>query len=57
MRPVEAMTLVPLAALVVILGLFPGLVLGLINGSVDTTLDAVEARDADRARAVAVGDR
>ena len=29
MRPVEAMTLVPLGALVVILGLFPGLVLGL----------------------------
>ena len=35
-RPVEAMTLVPLAALIVILGLFPGLVLGLINGSVDS---------------------
>jgi NADH:ubiquinone oxidoreductase subunit 4 (subunit M) len=42
MRPVEAMTLVPLGALVVILGLFPGLVLGLINGSVDSTLQAVQ---------------
>ena len=41
MRPVEAMTLVPLGALVVILGLFPGLVLGIINGSVDYTLQAV----------------
>ena len=28
MRPVEAMTLVPLGALVVIFGLFPGLILG-----------------------------
>ena len=34
MRPVEAMTLVPLGALVVIFGLFPGLVLDLIQGSV-----------------------
>ena len=42
MRPVEAMTLVPLGALVVILGLFPGLVLGIINGSVDSTLQAVQ---------------
>jgi NADH-quinone oxidoreductase subunit M len=40
-RPVEAMTLVPLAALIVILGLFPGLVLGIISGSVDATLEAV----------------
>ena len=40
-RPVEAMTLVPLAALIVILGLFPGLVLGIITGSVDATLEAV----------------
>jgi len=41
MRPIEAMTLVPLGALVVILGLYPGLVLDLIGGSVDTTLAAV----------------
>ncbi len=52
-RPVEAMTLVPLAALIVILGLFPGLVLGLINGSVDVTLTHVEA--AQHAVQTAVG--
>jgi NADH-quinone oxidoreductase subunit M len=44
MRPVEAMTLVPLGALVVIFGLYPGLILDLIAGSVDATLAAV--RDA-----------
>ena len=49
MRPVEAMTLVPLAALVVVLGLFPGLLLDLINQSVNATLEAVEPRRADRA--------
>jgi NADH-quinone oxidoreductase subunit M len=42
MTRVEAMTLVPLGALVVIFGLFPGLVLGLVNGSVDATLAAVQ---------------
>ncbi len=31
-RPVEALTLVPLAVLVVVFGLFPGLVLDLVNG-------------------------
>jgi len=41
MRPIEAMTLVPLAALVVVFGLFPGLILNLIAGSVATTLAAV----------------
>jgi NADH-quinone oxidoreductase subunit M len=41
MRPAEAMTLVPLAALIVVLGLFPGLVLGIINQSVNVTLQAV----------------
>jgi NADH-quinone oxidoreductase subunit M len=40
-RPVEMLTLVPLAALVVVLGLFPGLVLDLVSGSVDATLQAV----------------
>ncbi len=42
MRPVEAMTLVPLGALVVVFGLFPGLILNLISGSVQTTLAAVQ---------------
>jgi NADH-quinone oxidoreductase subunit M len=42
MRPVEAMTLVPLGALVVVFGLFPGLVLDLIAGSVQSTLAAVQ---------------
>jgi NADH-quinone oxidoreductase subunit M len=38
MKPIEAMTLVPLGALVVVLGLYPGLILNLIAGSVQTTL-------------------
>ena len=42
MRPIEAMTLVPLGALVVIFGLFPGLILELVQGSVNATLAAVE---------------
>ena len=42
MRPVEAMTLVPLGALVVIFGLFPGLILDLVAGSVTRTLEAVQ---------------
>lgn len=41
MKPVEALTLVPLAALVVVFGLFPGLVLDLVAGSVDHALAAV----------------
>ncbi len=41
MKPIEALTLVPLGALVVIFGLFPGLVLNLVAGSVDATLRAV----------------
>ena len=41
LRPAEAMTLVPLGALVVIFGLFPGLILDLIAGSVSSTLAAV----------------
>jgi NADH-quinone oxidoreductase subunit M len=40
-RPVEALTLVPLGALVVIFGLWPGLILDLISGSVTTALNAV----------------
>jgi len=42
LRPVEAMTLVPLGALVVVFGLFPGLILDLIAGSVDSALSAVQ---------------
>jgi NADH-quinone oxidoreductase subunit M len=42
MRPVEMLTLVPLGALVVILGLWPGLILDLIAKSVETTLAAVQ---------------
>jgi NADH-quinone oxidoreductase subunit M len=42
MRPVEILTLAPLGALTVILGLFPGLVLGLIAGSVKAVLAAVD---------------
>jgi len=41
MRPVEALTLVPLGALVVVFGLFPGLILDLVSGSVTSTLNAV----------------
>ncbi|HEX5828412.1 MAG TPA: NADH-quinone oxidoreductase subunit M, partial [Candidatus Limnocylindrales bacterium] len=41
-KPIEMLTLVPLAALVVIFGLYPGLILELVQGSVDATLDAVE---------------
>jgi NADH-quinone oxidoreductase subunit M len=40
-RPMEAMTLVPLGALVVIFGLYPGLILDLVAGSVDAALSAV----------------
>ena len=38
LRPVEALTLVPLATLVLIFGLFPGLLLDLVNGSVADAL-------------------
>jgi NADH-quinone oxidoreductase subunit M len=41
MRPAEAMTLVPLGALVVVFGLFPGLIIELVQGSVTQALDAV----------------
>jgi NADH-quinone oxidoreductase subunit M len=42
MRPVEILTLAPLGALTVIFGLFPGLVLNLIAGSVKAVLAAVD---------------
>jgi NADH-quinone oxidoreductase subunit M len=41
MTPVEILTLTPLAALVVVLGLFPGLVLDIIDGSVAGALGDV----------------
>jgi hypothetical protein len=43
MKPVEALTLVPLGVLVVVFGLYPGLLLDLISGSpaVTTALAAV----------------
>ncbi len=42
-RPVELLTLAPLGALIVVLGLFPGLVLTLVQGTVDAVLHSVEA--------------
>ena len=42
MRPVEALTLVPLGALVVVFGLWPGLILDLISNSVTVALDSVQ---------------
>jgi len=40
--PVEILTLAPLAALVVVFGLFPGILLDTISGSVDSALSAAE---------------
>ena len=42
-RPVEVLTLVPLGTLVVVFGLFPGLILGLVSGSVDSVLANFQA--------------
>ena len=42
-EPVEVLTLVPLATLVVVFGIQPGLLLDLIAGSVDATLEAAHA--------------
>ncbi|MGE5414403.1 MAG: NADH-quinone oxidoreductase subunit M [Syntrophomonadaceae bacterium] len=41
LRPVEIMTLVPLGAMVVLFGIFPGLILDLIQGSVASVLHDV----------------
>jgi NADH-quinone oxidoreductase subunit M len=41
MTPTEILTLAPLGALVVVFGLFPGILLDLIRGSVESTLEAV----------------
>jgi hypothetical protein len=46
MTPVEILTLAPLAALVVVFGLFPGLVLGLVEHSVRDVLEAVGRQSA-----------
>jgi len=42
LKPIEAMTLVPLGVLVVVFGLYPGLILELVQGSVEQTLSAVQ---------------
>ncbi|MGZ6340437.1 MAG: hypothetical protein ACXWMX_01160, partial [Candidatus Limnocylindrales bacterium] len=46
MRPIEIATLVPLGTLVVVFGLFPGLVLDLIGGPTQAVLQAVGAHGA-----------
>ncbi|MER3487531.1 MAG: NADH-quinone oxidoreductase subunit M [Chloroflexota bacterium] len=43
MRPIETLSLVPLATLVVVFGLFPGLLLTLISGTVEATLASLGA--------------
>jgi NADH-quinone oxidoreductase subunit M len=49
MDPIETLTLAPLAALVVTFGIFPGLVLDLIEGSAATAV-----ADANRGTAIAI---
>ena len=56
MTPVEILTLVPLATLVVVFGIQPGLLLDLVQGTVDSTVRAAErgtaiAVDRERRRA------
>ncbi|HUG28948.1 MAG TPA: NADH-quinone oxidoreductase subunit M, partial [Candidatus Limnocylindria bacterium] len=46
MTATEVLTLAPLAALVLVFGLFPGILLDLIGGSVDATLTAASAGSA-----------
>src|SRR6185369_12459289 len=46
MTPTEILTLAPLAALTVVFGLFPSLVLDLVRGSVTATLDAAARQGA-----------
>ena len=46
MRPVEILTLAPLGALVVAFGLFPGLLLDLIAGSVQVAIEGAKAASA-----------
>ena len=42
-KPVEMFTLVPLATLVVVFGLFPNLILDLVSGTVNSVLGSVGA--------------
>jgi NADH-quinone oxidoreductase subunit M len=42
-EPVEILTLIPLATLVVVFGVQPGLLLDLVQGTVDATIEAAEA--------------
>ena len=44
MTPVEILTLVPLATLIVVFGVQPGLLLDLVQGSVDDTLERGRGR-------------
>jgi NADH-quinone oxidoreductase subunit M len=46
MRPIEILTLAPLGALVVAFGLYPGLLLELIDGSVTLALESAKAATA-----------
>ncbi|HEX8939454.1 MAG TPA: NADH-quinone oxidoreductase subunit M [Candidatus Limnocylindrales bacterium] len=46
MRPIEVATLVPLGTLVVVFGLFPGLILDLIGGPARAMMDGVHAATA-----------
>jgi hypothetical protein len=46
MTPTEVLTLAPLGALVVVFGLFPGLLLDLIGGPVDVAVGVVDGRAA-----------
>ncbi len=56
MEPIEILTLAPLAALVVLFGLFPGLVLDLVSGTVVTVLaDVSVGAPADVPLPVVVG--
>ena len=48
MKPVEMFTLVPLGTLVVVFGLFPGLILDLVSGTVNSVLNGVDAATAIR---------
>jgi NADH-quinone oxidoreductase subunit M len=45
-RPIEILTLVPLGALVVVFGLFPGLILDLVHGTVTSVLAGVDGATA-----------
>src|SRR6188474_2155571 len=45
-NPIEILTLVPLATLIVVFGLQPGLLLNLVQGSVDDVLESVTGRQA-----------